>query len=99
VIVARPGIGAETLLPNASVEVTAADVGLQTPVIIEVPKGEAPGSVAPGEGCGGSIAVGPTALLASKVVLGVAAAIPVAGHVVIAPIVPPDVGAKAPRLS
>jgi len=97
VIVARPGIGAETLLPNASVEVTA-DVGLQTPVIIEVPKGEAAGSVAPGAGCGGSIAVGPTALLASNVVLGVAAAIPVVGHVVIVPIVPPEAGAKAPRL-
>jgi hypothetical protein len=98
-MVARPGIGEATLMPEASVASSAAAVGLQLPVMIDVPKDEMAGGVAPGGGCGDSIPVVPTALLASRVVLGLAAAIPVVGHIIMVPTVLPGIGPKAPRLS
>jgi hypothetical protein len=69
------------------------------PLMTDVPKEEVASGVAPGRGCGDSIPVVPTALLASNVVLGAAVAIPAVGHVVIVPTALPEVGPKAPRLS
>jgi hypothetical protein len=97
VIVARPGIGEATLLPEVSVASRVASVGLQPPV--EVPKTEMADCVAPGGSCGDSVPVAPTALLASRVVLGIAAAIPVVGQIMIVPMVLPGIEPKAPRLS
>jgi hypothetical protein len=99
VIIARPGIAEATLLPEASVASRAAAIGLQAPVMIDVPKEEMAGGVAPGGSCGDSVPVAPTALLASRVVLGIAAEVPVVGQVIIAPMVLPGIGPKAPRLS
>jgi hypothetical protein len=99
VIIARPGIAEATLLPEASVASRAAAIGLQAPVMIDVPKEEMAGGVAPGGSCGDSVPVAPTALLASRVVLGIAAAIPVVGQIMIVPMVLPGIGPKAPRLS
>src|SRR5262249_9391268 len=98
-MVARPGIGEATLLPDASVASTAAAVGSQAPVMTDVPKEEIADGVAPGGSCGDSIPVVPTALPASRVVLGIAAAVPMVGHVVIVPMGPPGIGPKAPRLN
>jgi len=98
-MIARPGIGEATLLPEASVTSRAAAVGLQAPVIIDVPKEEMAGGVAPAGSCGDSVPIAPTALLASRVVLGIAAAVPDVGQVIIAPMVLPGIGPKAPRLS
>ena len=72
VMVANPGIGEATLLPEDSVASRAAAVGLQPPVMTDVPNEEAADGLAPGGSCGGSIPVDPTALLASSVVLGIA---------------------------
>jgi hypothetical protein len=92
VMVARPGIGvAVTLLPEASVASVALAAALHAPVMTDVPKEEMAGSVAPGGSCGDSIPVVPTALLASTVLLGTAAAIPVVGHVMIVPMVLPEI--------
>ena len=99
VMVARPGIGEATLLPEASLASSAAAAGSQAPVMIDVPKEEVADGVAPGGICGDSIPVAPTALLASRVVLGIAAAIPIVGHVTIVPIVLPGIAPKTPRLS
>jgi hypothetical protein len=71
-MVANPGIGEATLLPEDSVASRAAAVGLQPPVMTDVPNEEAADGLAPGGSCGGSIPVDPTALLASSVVLGIA---------------------------
>jgi hypothetical protein len=98
-MVLRPGIGDATLLPEASVASRAAAVGLQAPVMIDVPKEEVADGVAPGGSCGDSIPVTPTALLASRVVLGTAVVIPVIRHVVMVPMVLPEVGPKVPGLS
>jgi hypothetical protein len=98
-MVARPGIGEATLSPEASVASKAAVVGLQTPVITDVPKEGMAGGVAPGGSCGGSVPVVATALLASRVVLGIAAEVPIVGQVMIAPMVLPGIGPKAPKLS
>src|SRR5262245_14151113 len=76
VMVARPGIGEATLSPEASVASRAAAVGLQMPVITHVPKERMADGVPPGGSCGDSVPIAPTALLASRVVLGIAAAIP-----------------------
>jgi hypothetical protein len=99
VMVATPGIGEATLLPEASVASRALAIGLQVPVMIDVPKEEMAGGVAPGGGCGDSTPVVPTALLASTVALGAATAISVVGHVMIVPMVLPGIGPKLPRLS
>jgi len=99
VMVARPGIGEATLLPEVSVASRVASVGLQAPVMIEVPKIEMADGVAPGGSCGDSVPIAPTALLASRVVLGIAAAIPVVGQIMIVPMVLPGIEPKAPRLS
>jgi hypothetical protein len=98
-MVARPGIGEATLLPKASVASRAAAVGLQASVMIDVPKEGMADGVAPGGSCGDSVPVAPTALLASRVVLGLAAAIPVVGHIIMVPMVLPGIGPKAPRLN
>jgi hypothetical protein len=98
-MVATPGIGEATLLPKASVASRALAVGLQVPVMIDVPKEEMAGGVAPGGSCGDSTPVVPTALLASTVALGAATAMPVVGHVMIVPMVLPGIGPKLPRLS
>ena len=99
VMVARPGIGEATLLPEAWLASSAAAAGSQAPVMIDVPKEEVADGVAPGGICGDSVPVAPTALLASRVVLGIAAAIPAVGHVTIVPIVLPGIALKTPRLS
>jgi hypothetical protein len=99
VMVATPGIGEATLLPEASLASKALAVGLQAPVMIEVPKEGMAGGVAPGGSCGDSIPVVPTALLASAVVLGTATAIPLVGHVMIVPMALPGIGPKLPGLS
>jgi hypothetical protein len=98
VIVATPGIDEVTpVVPKASVASRALVAGLQVPVMIDAPKEEVPGTVAPGRSCGGAIPVIPTAVLASTVMLGTAA-VPVGGHVVIVPMVLPGLGPKPPRL-
>ena len=48
VMVARPGIGEATLLPEASLASSAAAAGSQAPVMIDVPKEEVAYGVAPG---------------------------------------------------
>jgi hypothetical protein len=67
--------------------------------MIEVPKIEMADGVAPGGSCGDSVPIAPTALLASRVVLGIAPAIPVVGQIMIVPMVLPGIEPKAPRLS
>ena len=100
VMVARPGIGAiVTLLPKASVASVVLVAALQAPVVTDVPKEEIAGAVAPGGSCGASIPVVGSALLASTVVLGAAAAIPVVGHVVIVPMAPPEIVAGVPSMN
>ena len=69
------------------------------PLMTDVPKEEVASGVAPGRGCGGSIPVVPTALLASNVVLGAGAVIPAVGHVMIVPMALPEIGPKVPGLS
>jgi hypothetical protein len=95
-VVARPGIDTTTLLPNASMVARALAVGSQVPVMIDAPKEEAGGTVAPGRSCGGSVPFIGSALLASKVVLGAAAS--VVGHAVIVPMVLPEIWPKVPVL-
>jgi hypothetical protein len=100
VMVARPGIGAIVpLLPKASVASVALAAALQAPVVTDVPKEEIAGAVAPGGSCGASIPVVGSALLASTVVLGAAAAIPVVGHVMIVPMAPPEIVAGVPSMN
>ena len=99
VMEANPGIGEATLLPEASVASRAAAVALQPPVMTDVPNEEAADGLAPGGSCGDSIPVDPTALLASSVVLGIAAPMPVVEHVVIVPMGLPEFGPKTPRLN
>jgi hypothetical protein len=96
-MVANPGIGEATLLPEDSVASRAAAVGLQPPVMTDVPNEETADGLAPGGSCGGSIPVAPTELLASSVVLGTA--MPVVEHVVIVPMGLPEFGPKTPRLN
>jgi hypothetical protein len=67
--------------------------------MIDVPKEEMADGVAPGGSCGDNVPIAPTALLASRVVLGTAAAIPVVGHVVIVPMLLPGIEPGAPRLN
>jgi hypothetical protein len=98
VMVARPGIGAVTLLPKASVASVAPAVALHAPVVSDVPKDEMAGGVAPGGSCGGSIPVIGFALLASTVTLSAAPATPVVGHVMIVPMAPPEVVAGVPGM-
>jgi len=98
VMVARPAIG-EATLPEVSVASRVPSVGLQAPVMIEVPKIEMADGVAPGGSCGDSVPIAPTALLASRVVLGIAAAIPVVGQIMIVPMVLPGIEPNALRLS
>ena len=99
VMVARPGIGEATPLREASVASKVAVAGLQAAVMIEVPKVEMADGVTPGGSCGDSVPVAPTALLASRLVLGVAAAIPDIGQIMIVPMALPGIGPSAPRLS
>jgi hypothetical protein len=98
VMMARPGIGAVTLLPKASVAFVVLAAELHAPVVTDVPKEEMAGGVAPGGSCGGSIPVVGSALLAS-VPPGTAAAIPVVGHVMIVPIAPPEIVAGVPGMN
>jgi len=99
VMVARPGIGAVTLLPKASAASVVLAAALQAPVVTDVPKEEIAGAVAPGGSCGASMPVVGSALLASTVVLGAAAAIPVVGHVMIVPMAPPAIVAGVPGMN
>jgi hypothetical protein len=96
---ASPGIGEATLLPEASVASSAAAVALQPPVMTDVPNEETADGLPPGGSCGDSIPIAPTALLASSVVLGIAAAMPIVEHVVIVPMGLPEFGPKTPRLN
>jgi hypothetical protein len=98
VMVARPGIGIVTLLPKASVASVVLAAELHAPVMTDVPNEEMVGGVAPGGSCGGSIPVVGSALLASTVPLGTAAAIPVVGHVMIVPMAPPEIVAGVPGM-
>jgi len=100
VMVARPGIGAiVTLLPKTSVASVVLAAALQAPVVTDVPKEEIAGAVAPGGSCGASIPVVGSALLALKVVLGAAAAIPVVGHVMTVPMAAPEIVAAVPGMN
>jgi hypothetical protein len=99
VMFARPGIGEVTLLPEASVASSATAAGSQAAVVVDVPNEETADDVAPGGSWGDSVPVTPIALLASNVVLGIGAAIPVAGHAMIVPMVLPGLGPRVPKLS
>jgi hypothetical protein len=98
-MLARPGIGEATLLPEASVASSAAAAGSQAAVVVDVPNEDIADDVAPGGSCGDSVPVTPNALLASSILLGVGAAIPVVGHAMIVPIVLPGTGPRVPKLS
>lgn len=67
--------------------------------MIDVPKEELGGGVAPGRSCGDSAPVIPTALLAATVTLGAPAPIPMVGHVVIEPTAPAAIVAEVPGTS
>jgi hypothetical protein len=99
VMLARPGIGEATLLPEASVASSAAAAGSQAAVVVDVPNEETADDVAPGGSWGDSVPVAPIALLASNVVLGIGAAIPVVGHAMIVPMVVLGMGPRVPKLS
>jgi hypothetical protein len=98
-MLARPGIDEVTLLPEASVASSAAAAGSQAAVVVDVPNEETADDVAPGGSWGDSVPVTPIALLASNVVLGIGAAIPVVGHAMIVPMALPGMGPRVPKLS
>ena len=98
VMVARPGIGEVTSMPEDSAATAPAAAGSQTAVMLDVPNEETADDVAPGGSWGDNVPVTPIALLASNVVLGIGAAIPVVGHAMIVPIVLPGTGPRVPKL-
>jgi hypothetical protein len=96
VMVARPGIGATSVLLKNSVRFCALAAGLHMPFAIDGAKERLAGTVAPGRTGVASAPLIATALLASMMPLDAVTPDPAAAHVVTAPIAPGAIEADVP---